>query len=79
MSTVVNIDEKGRIILPKEIRKKAGIKTPGRILVFSKNKKVEIVPVSASLDRAMSIASIKLRDWKEDKHKGEKVLLRMKR
>lgn len=75
MPIVVNIDEKGRIILPKEIRKKAGIKTPGKMLIFSKNKKVEIVPVSASLERAMNIASIKLVDWKEDNHKGEKLLL----
>lgn len=78
MSIVVNIDKKGRIILPKEIREKAGIKTPGKILVFSKDKKVEIAPVSSRLERAKKIASVKLSGWREDRHKGEELLLRMK-
>jgi len=75
MSVVVNIDKKGRLILPKQIREEAGIKTPGKLLVFSKDKKVEIAPVSSSLERAKKIASEKLREWREDTHRGEKILL----
>lgn len=79
MAMVVNIDKKGRILLPKEVREKAGIKIPSKTLVFSKDRKIEIVPVSANLERARSIASAKLRNWREDEHKGEKLLLRLKR
>lgn len=79
MSIVVNIDRKGRIVLPKEVRSRAGIKTPGKVLVYQKDKKVEIVSIDASLKRAMDIAREKLKDWKEEEHKGEKLLLRMKK
>jgi hypothetical protein len=30
MSTVVNIDQKGRVIIPKSFREKANIKAPGK-------------------------------------------------
>jgi len=36
MSTVVNIDQKGRVVIPKSLREKTSIKTPGKLLIVPK-------------------------------------------
>jgi len=78
MGIVVTIDKKGRIVLPKKIRESVEIRTPGKVLISSKGKKIEIVPIDTRLLRAKRIASRKLRDWKEEEHRGEKLLMGMK-
>lgn len=74
MSIVVNIDEKGRLIIPRKIREKTRMSTPGKVLVEAKDKSVELVPVSGALERAKKIAAKKLKGWKEEKHEEEKLL-----
>jgi len=80
MSTVVNIDQKGRVVIPKSLREKASIKAPGKLLIVPKETGcVELVQVEEDLKRAKEIASKKLKDWKEEEHKGEKLLFAMVR
>jgi AbrB family looped-hinge helix DNA binding protein len=80
MSTVVNIDQKGRVVIPKSLRKKASIKAPGKLLIVPKEERcIELVQVEEDLKRAKEIASKKLKDWKEEEHKGEKLLFAMVR
>lgn len=78
MGVVVTVDKKGRIVLPKKIRESVEIRTPGKVLILSRGKRIEIVPVDARLLRARKIASRKLKDWKEEEHRGEKLLMGMK-
>jgi hypothetical protein len=40
-----------------------------------KDRDVEIIPISASLERAREIASKKLRDWREDEHTWGEIAL----
>jgi AbrB family looped-hinge helix DNA binding protein len=79
MSTVVNIDQKGRVIIPKSFREKANIKAaPGKLLIVPKETGcIELVQVEDDLKIAKQIASKKLKEWKEEEHKGEKLLLEM--
>ena len=58
MSTVVNIDQKGRVIIPKSFREKANIKAPGKLLIVPKEKGcIELVQIEDDLKRAKQIAS----------------------
>ncbi len=76
MSIVVNIDQKGRIVIPKSFREKVNIKVPGKLLIVPKETRcIELVQVEDDLKRAKQIASKKMKDWKEEEHKGEKLLL----
>ena len=78
MSTVVNIDQKGRVIIPKSFREKANIKAPGKLLIVPKETGcIELVQVEDDLKIAKHIASKKLKEWEEEEHKGEKLLLEM--
>jgi len=74
MAAVVNIDQKGRVIIPKSFREKA----PGKLLIVPKETGcIELVQIEDDLKRAKLIASKKLKEWKEEEHKGEKLLLEM--
>jgi len=76
MSTVVNIDQKGRVVIPKNLRKKTSIKAPGKLLIVPKETGcIELVQIEEDLKRAKEIASKKMKGWKEEEHKGEKLLL----
>jgi AbrB family looped-hinge helix DNA binding protein len=78
MSIVVNIDQKGRVVIPKSFREKANIKAPGKLLIVPKESGcVELVQVDDDLKRAKQIAAKKMRDWKGEEHKGEKLLLEL--
>jgi AbrB family looped-hinge helix DNA binding protein len=52
MSTVVNIDQKGRLIIPKSFREKANIKAPGKLLIVPKETGcIELVQVEDDLNQ----------------------------
>ena len=79
MSTIINVNGKGRIVIPKNIRERAEIGTPGRLLLTIKGPgRIELVGIRKDLERAKRIASRKLKGWKEEEHKGEKLLLGIK-
>jgi AbrB family looped-hinge helix DNA binding protein len=77
---VVSIDQKGRLAIPKNLREKVNIKVPGKLLIVPKeNGRVELVQVEEDLKRAKEIASKKMKGWKEEEHRGEKLLSDMVR
>ncbi len=79
MAKVVNLDKKGRIIIPKKIRERAKIRAPAKLLVLTKAPgHIEVVMVSEDLETSAKIASRKLKGWKEEEHKGEELLMGMK-
>lgn len=79
MAKVVNLDKKGRMIIPRKIMEKAKIKAPAKLLVLTKTPgHIEIVSVSEDLETSTKIASRKLKGWKEEEHRGEELLKGMK-
>ena len=64
MSVIVNIDEKGRMVIPKEIREKIGVTQGGRIKITADEDKAVIEPLKPVADAhywAFNIAR-----WPED-------------
>jgi AbrB family looped-hinge helix DNA binding protein len=77
MATVVTIDQKGRMVIPKRLREKANIQVPEKLVMVPKEEGcIEIVQVEEDLKRAKRIAAQKLRGWREEAHHGEHLLLR---
>lgn len=75
MATVVTIDQKGRMVIPKRLREKANIHVPGKLVMVSKEEGcIEIIQAEEDLKRAKRIAAQKLKGWREEAHKGEQVL-----
>ena len=73
----VKIDEKGRMVLPKRIRVKAGIRSGSTLLVEVKGQGiVELRDSTALLDKLQRVAVKKLTGWKEEEHKEDKLLLK---
>lgn len=50
MGAIVNVDEKGRIVIPKEIRDKIGVTQGGRIRITADEDKAVIEPLRSIAD-----------------------------
>ncbi|RLG74723.1 MAG: hypothetical protein DRO23_05855 [Thermoprotei archaeon] len=77
LSVIVRVDSKGRITLPKEIRKRCNIVPGSRVVVEVKGKGEVLVKVIES-DPSKELAKI-LKDFtftREDRVKAEKLLLK---
>jgi len=78
MTYSVTIDKKGRLVLPKDTRLKAGIKPRARLIVEVRGPGViELRDYDTLLQEVQNVASKKLTGWKEEDHKEEKLLARL--
>ncbi|MEM1948810.1 MAG: AbrB/MazE/SpoVT family DNA-binding domain-containing protein [Candidatus Caldarchaeum sp.] len=60
----VKMDEKGRIVVPKNIREKAGLKAGGYVKVTADEKRVLIEPVEPIADQYFG--AFQITKWPED-------------
>ncbi len=75
MAQVVSVDERGRIALPKGVREKAGIKAPGRVVVWVRGDGVvEVYSYEKLLEDVRKRIGSKLRGWREEDHEASRVL-----
>ncbi len=74
--SIVRVDSKGRITLPKEVREKAGIKPGSRLVVYTRGSG-EIVVRLVSRDPSEEIAEIlgEFTLTRKDRVRAEKILL----
>lgn len=78
MGQSVTIDEKGRILLPSDARRKAGIRPKAKLLVEVRGAGViELKDYDLLTQEVRKVAAKKLTGWKEDEHKEEKLLMRL--
>jgi len=78
MSKVVTIDRKGRLLLPKGIRKAAKLSAPGNLLVKVKSAgRVELFSVDSEMMKARRVAERKLANWREDDHEATRLVHRL--
>ena len=64
MSTIVNVDEKGRMVIPKEIREKIGVTQGGRIKITADEDKAVIEPLKPVAD--VHYGAFNIARWPED-------------
>ncbi len=77
LSVVVRVDSKGRIVLPKDIREKCGIKPGSRILVEVRGTNEVLLRV-IERDPSEELAELlgDFRFSRKDRIRAEKLLLR---
>lgn len=76
----VEIDPKGRVVIPKDVREQSGIATPGELLVTVEGAgKISLQSAQTSLKKAQQIGRRKLKSWTENRHDEDKLALQMAR
>ena len=61
---IVKVDEKGRIIIPKTIRKKVGVKEGSYVKIKIEEKGITIEPLEPIADKYYG--AFKITEWPED-------------
>jgi len=64
MMEMVKVDEKGRVIIPKKIRRKAGVKEGGYVKIKADEKGIIIQPIEPVADKYYG--AFKILKWPED-------------
>lgn len=78
MAQSVTVDEKGRIVLPNDARRKAGIGPKSKLLVEVRGAGIiELRDYNMLSQDVQRIAAKKLADWREEDHREEKLLLKL--
>jgi AbrB family looped-hinge helix DNA binding protein len=76
----VEIDPKGRVVIPKDIREESGISAPGELLVTVEGAgKITLHSIETNLKRAQQIGRKKLSSWSEARHEEDKLALKLAR
>ncbi len=71
------MDEKGRLVLPKKIREKAGIDVKTKLVVHTNEiGRIELSDPRILTARAQNIGAKKLSGWKEEDHQAAAFLLK---
>ncbi|MCW3993753.1 MAG: AbrB/MazE/SpoVT family DNA-binding domain-containing protein [Candidatus Bathyarchaeota archaeon] len=64
MTAVVKVDEKGRVVIPKNIREKTKMKEGGYVKIIAKEKSIIIEPLEPFADKYFG--AFKIDKWPED-------------
>jgi AbrB family looped-hinge helix DNA binding protein len=64
MTAVVKVDEKGRVVIPKNIREKAKMKEGGYVKIIAKEKSIILEPLKPFADKYFG--AFKIDKWPED-------------
>jgi len=76
----VEIDAKGRVVIPKDIREQSGISTPSDLLVIIEEEgRITLQSVEVKLRNAQQVGRRKLRSWNAEGHAEERLALKLAR
>ncbi len=78
LSKSVNMDKKGRIVIPKDVRDAAKIRVPAKLLAIAKDRgKIELIIVDAGMKTAKAIAKRRFAGWKEEDHEADSLAIEL--
>ena len=73
----VEIDSKGRVVIPKDVREQSGISAPSELVVTVEGEgRISLQSVEANLKNAQGIGRRKLRSWIEEQHEEDRLVRR---
>lgn len=76
----VEIDSRGRVVIPKDVREQSGISVPGKLMVSVEGTgKINLQSAQISLKKAHQIGQKKLRTWNESRHDEDKLAHKLTR
>lgn len=76
----VEIDAKGRLVIPKEVREQSRISVPGELLVTVEEiGKISLQSAEAKLRKAQRIGGKKLSSWREQRHEEDRLAQKLAR
>lgn len=76
----VEIDARGRLVIPKEVREQSGVSAPGELLVTVEGAgKITLQSAETKLRNAQHIGRKKLSSWSERSHEEDKLAQRLAR
>ncbi len=74
-SHVVRLDQRGRLVLPRDVREALGLNEGARLLVkLREDGVIELIPLDNLYERVSSIFRRKLRNWHEEDHEASRLL-----
>jgi len=78
MAESATIDEKGRVLLSKETRRKAKIKPRSRLLVRVRRPGlVELRDLEELSKTVQTVAKKKLHGWREEEHREDRMIAKL--
>jgi AbrB family looped-hinge helix DNA binding protein len=74
MSYVAAVDDRGRILLPADVRRKLGLRKGSKLILrVAEGGRLEVVP----LERVAEVFRRKFAGWREEDHEATAALLEM--
>lgn len=78
MGYVVSVDNRGRILLPLEVRRKLGLRKGSTLILrVTEDGRLEAVPLERELREIAEIFEVKFGGWREEDHEASKLLIKM--
>ena len=75
LSRVVRLDDRGRLVLPRDLREAIGLREGSRLLVRLRDKSIiELIPLDELHARVMEVFRRKLREWREEDHEAARLI-----
>jgi len=76
--TTVEIDSKGRLVVPKDVREQCEISVPSELVVVVEGVgRISLQSVEVNLKNAQQIGRKKLSSWVEERHEEDRVVRRV--
>jgi len=80
MEFVVSIDERGRILLPSELRRRLGLRKGDKVVIKVRDEGViELYLLSRLYSKVSNVFEEKFKNWREEDHEASKLLFKMVR
>ncbi len=74
-SHVVRLDQRGRLVLPRDVREAIGLGEGSRLLVkLREDGVIELIPLDGLYERVSGVFRRKLRNWREEDHEASRLL-----
>ena len=75
MEKVVILDERGRVLIPVEVRRKLGIRGRSKLLLRVRDDGViELIPLNKLYTEVSRVFEVRFRGWREEDHEATRLL-----
>uniref|UniRef100_A0A7J3X8N6 AbrB/MazE/SpoVT family DNA-binding domain-containing protein n=1 Tax=Thermofilum pendens TaxID=2269 RepID=A0A7J3X8N6_THEPE len=78
MDYVVTVDDRGRVLLPVDVRRRLGLRKGSKLILrVVEGGRLEAIPLERELERVAEVFKRKFAGWREEDHEATTTLLGM--